>query len=318
MKIATLSPYCTPGRNAGSEVMLRWMADSLVKAGHEVIMVATDDEIFRGTETELDGVRIIFSSERQSESVIHDFNPDIIVSQQTRILNAAKLKRSTGAKLVAVIHSEHTMTSRWLGQRPDLTIFNTYWMWEKHSRPGGAEIVLHPPVWAREHQTTPGDCITLVNLNEAKGAFTFYELASDFPDRKFLGVVGGYGDQIIPSNLPPNVEIIPNTTDMRGDVWSRTNILLMPSEHESYGMAAVEALQSGIPVIASPTEGLAESLSYAGIFVPRNDIDGWVRAIKLVEEHYGHRSSLALERARELDPTIELSAWVDAIENLRS
>ena len=40
-----------------------------------------------------------------------------------------------------------------------------------------------------------------------------------------------------------------------------------------YGMVAIEAACSGIPTIAAPTPGLLESLSWAGTFVPREDLD---------------------------------------------
>lgn len=316
MRIAALTPYYPPGRNAGSEVMLRWMMDSLVRAGHEVVVLATDAEEIRGQVIQQDGAEVHFTDPKSAEKYLIGYRPDVIVSQQTRIPDAAKVRKATGAKVAAVIHSEWLYTEHWLRTNPDLLVFNTHYIHELYGKGKPNEIVIHPPVWAREHRTTPGDCITLVNMIEAKGAYTFYELTNDFPDKKFLGVIGGYGPQIVPSELPSNVEIVPNTSDMRGDVWSRTRILLMPSSTESYGMAAVEALQSGIPVIASPTEGLGESLSYSGIFVPRNDIDGWVRAIQYVEENYEQRSALAWERAQELDPTYELSQWVSAIETL--
>lgn len=69
---------------------------------------------------------------------------------------------------------------------------------------------------------------------------------------------------------------------MRDDVWSRTKVLLIPSNYETYGMVGVEAIASGIPTIAHPTDGLCESLGDAGWFIPRDDVDEWQRVIELL------------------------------------
>ena len=56
--------------------------------------------------------------------------------------------------------------------------------------------------------------------------------------------------------------------------------------------------------IATPTPGLQESLSSAGTFVERNDIDGWVEAIRILDDPavYQTKSDAALRRSADLDP----------------
>lgn len=85
-------------------------------------------------------------------------------------------------------------------------------------------------------------------------------------------------------------------------------------------MAATEALQRGIPVIAHPTPGLLESLDYAGVFIDRGRVGEWARAIRRLQDPgtYARRSQLALARGRELVARSreQLSTFVDLIEGL--
>jgi glycosyltransferase involved in cell wall biosynthesis len=177
---------------------------------------------------------------------------------------------------------------------------------------------VHPPVDAAEYATTPGECITLINLSEDKGASVFYRLAERLPDQRFLGVVGGYGKQVIEE--APNVEVLPHVPAdrIRDDVYAQTRILLMPSAHESWGRTGIEAMSSGIPVIAHPTEGLQESLAGAGIFADRDDLDAWETAVRLLldKRRWNGASRRAKKRATELDPAADLERWCLAVEEL--
>ena len=106
---------------------------------------------------------------------------------------------------------------------------------------------------------------------------------------------------------------------MKDDVWARTKVLLMPSTYESYGMVAVEALASGIPVIACPTPGLKESLDYAGIFPHSTSLKLWQSELARLltdDNYYAERSQLALQRSKEIDPRIELGLMSHKVKEL--
>lgn len=92
----------------------------------------------------------------------------------------------------------------------------------------------------------------------------------------------------------------------------------MPSVYESYGMVGIEAAHSGIPTIAHPTPGLLESLSYAGTYADRDDLDTWERALRSILNPHTWQplSAVAKRRAAELDPCVELTAWVTELESL--
>jgi glycosyltransferase involved in cell wall biosynthesis len=120
------------------------------------------------------------------------------------------------------------------------------------------------------------------------------------PDYDFLGVEGGYGRQV-KENLK-NIEYMDNTPDAR-KIYAKTRVLLMPSLYESYGRTGIEAMVSGIPVIASPTPGLMESLGSAGIYCNVDSPLSWIEAIKRLDDpkEYKEQSKKCIERAKEVE-----------------
>jgi glycosyltransferase involved in cell wall biosynthesis len=133
---------------------------------------------------------------------------------------------------------------------------------------------------------------------------------------EFAGVRGGYDKQIITTT--PNITYLENTPRIQ-EVYAKTKILLVPSQYESWGRVAVEAMSSGIPVIANPTPGLKEALGNAGIFCYREDVSAWTREIKRLMEdstHYQTVSDRCRLRAKELDPVPQMdafAAWIGKI-----
>jgi glycosyltransferase involved in cell wall biosynthesis len=271
----------------------------------------------------------------EGERAVLATRPDVIISHHENAIPTIRMAKGIGAKSVFIQHNSFPENSHTLLEDPDLVVFNTQWIsniWSRHTR---KHMVVHPPVWAEEHATTPGDHITMINLNRDKGVLIFYQLAKRFPRRRFLGVIGSHGPQLIPresfpdapsnleispyTSIPSNVEIIKPTTDMKKDVWSRTRLLLVPSVYESYGMVGAEAMASGIPVIAEPTPGLRESLGIAGIFASRTQIAAWVYQMKVLLDNpqkWERASQRCLSRSAALDPGPELKRWVKAVEEL--
>jgi glycosyltransferase involved in cell wall biosynthesis len=83
---------------------------------------------------------------------------------------------------------------------------------------------------------------------------------------------------------------------------------------------AVEAMSSGIPVIANPTPGLKEAMGNAGIFCYREDVSAWVREIKKLtedESYYKSVSDRCRARAKELDPVPQMDAFAAWILKLK-
>jgi glycosyltransferase involved in cell wall biosynthesis len=258
-----------------------------------------------------------------------DGRAQVIVTHLENTPRASVLGEMNRIPVVHLLHNTFEKSKSWLVKgSPSLVVYNTTWMqvdaeawWRlnRGDRPMPWGIAVHPPVALVDYQATPGDRITLINLTEEKGVKVFYALAERMPKRKFLGVIGGYGHQVVREDLP-NVEIVPHTPGdrMAKDVYARTRILLAPSSYESYGRVAVEAMCSGIPVVAHPTPGLMEALGEAGIFADRDDLDAWEAAVKRLfsPKVYPQASKAAAARAAGLDPAAELDLWVTAMEGV--
>ena len=166
-----------------------------------------------------------------------------------------------------------------------------------------------------EEKTKEPKYVVLSNVNPNKGGALLVQLARAMPDIEFLGVLGGYGKQIKDTTLP-NLRYISHTNRIK-DVYKQAWVVIMPSSQETWGRTAVEAMSSGIPVLANPTPGLRECCGKAAIYVPRDDLGAWIRALRRLKEdrkYFNTRTKLALERSRALDPNpvaAQIEDWLE-------
>lgn len=218
-----------------------------------------------------------------------------------------------------IVHNTHPYKCAQDPRLPMNVIYNSHYAREVLNYPHPS-MVLHPPVDWRKYNVCPDPInnryITLINLNKNKGGEIFYEIAKRMPDKMFLAVKGSYDPQII-QDLP-NVVILENTPDIL-PIYRQTRILLMPSEYESWGMTCTEAMCNGIPVISTRTFGLNENAAHAGIFVDREDIDGWIREIRRLHKKkvYLRQSEICRHRSRELDPLQEFQELENFIHHAK-
>ncbi|WTL23963.1 glycosyltransferase family 4 protein [Streptomyces sp. NBC_01498] len=315
-----------PEHNAGAEHMLVSMLRPLVERGHDVsVWLSRYGKAHK--EYEYRGIKVIpLESRLDFPTAVRKAN--VLVSHLECVPPTASLARGYGVPLVVVCHNTHRASFRDAAAGGTaLAVYNSQWMareaelflaeYPKSVRPA-AELIVRPPVFADEYATKPGKAITLVNCNPEKGGKVLAALAKRMPDQQFLAVRGAYGVQVLPDL--PNVEIVEHVDgqDMREQVYARTKVLLMPSSYESWGRVGVEALASGIPVVAHPTPGLTESLGEAGVFVDREDLDGYEAVLRklLTAPECQLASKRAKARSAELNPAAELAAWCTAIEGV--
>lgn len=324
-KVVAWIHYGVPYRRAGSETMLHTMMRALHDAGVPSLVVCSSMPDAPPA-WEVDGVPYVRLGTQPAELLLTRMRPDVVVTHHNYAARATEVAQRLRARSVMLMHSDLDYAARSLAARPDLLIMNTEWV-RASLAPRYVEVaetpsvIVRPPVWSREHRAdTAGDRVTLVNMSADKGAHVWRAVAGALPHLPFLGIAGAHGQQLtLP--CPPNARIIGQTSDMRGDVWARTRVLMMPSLYESYGMAAVEALASGIPVVAHPTPGLRESLGDAAVFIDRSDTAAWAEAVQGLYEDGERRETAraaALARSAFLDEQAraELQAWVGAIRDL--
>lgn len=304
-RIAVLAHYYLPAHRAGAEIMLHELLKPLAARGHEVTVWATDEE----TDAVVDGIAVRAGTPDHVDA-------DVVISHLKSVPAARQLARAARARLVQVVHSAAPWVARDVRSGADLVVANSSHV-ARGLRPRGRHLVVHPPVDPARHRTAPGGMVTLVNPIPAKGSEVFYDLARRMPDVDFLAVEGGYQHSEQVREGLPNVVWQPQTDNMAADVWARTRVLLMPSEEESYGLAAVEAACSGIPTIAHPTPGLKEALGDGGVFVDRSDTDAWETALRnLLGDGWEAASKAALGVVDRLETEAEVAAWMEAIESL--
>jgi glycosyltransferase involved in cell wall biosynthesis len=259
MKILTHIHAYPPFHNAGAEWMQHGILKWLVEQGHECHVLVPDAEDY-----EFEGVKVFHDS---FEACSREWYwCDVAFTHLNRAGKAWNWSELAQKPIIFTLHN--SFTNRLVEVKTNFNlVFNTDWI-EKDSREKGYKhngFVLHPPVWFSDYATeTNKKYITLVNCWERKGGRTLIELARLMPDREFLGVMGGYGEQ--EKEVLPNLTYMANTPNMK-EIYSQSRIVLMPSIYESYGRVAVEAMCSGIPVICTGTPGLREALGDCGTFV---------------------------------------------------
>ncbi|MEU8870440.1 glycosyltransferase [Streptomyces javensis] len=324
-RVVAWAHYGVPYRRAGSETMLHTMMRALGDAGVPVLVVCSDMPEAPAA-WDVDGVPYAHMGAETASAFIRSARPGVVVTHHDYAPRAIRLARETGARSALLMHSDFDVVAAGLMAGPDLVVYNTDWV-VKSLAPRYPQVdqvprlVVHPPVAPGEHQAPPGGThVTLVNLNRHKGVETWRGAARLLPRLPFLGVTGAHGPQVTRPRLR-NTRIIPQTSNMRRDVWARTRVLLVPSVYESYGMAAVEALASRIPVIAHPTPGLHEALGDAGTFVDRDDHQAWAAAIRDLHRDGPRRArAAAAARARSAfladQSRAELAAWVGTVRDL--
>jgi glycosyltransferase involved in cell wall biosynthesis len=297
-----------PKHNCGGEWMIHHINKFLISRGHHVrVILHQAGQHNVKTPYDFEGVEVFAPSET---TYAYDW-ANVLITHLDYTQWTIQMGQILQKPVINIIHNDTPYQSIQTALRQNFIVYNSKWLKDKLNYKWPS-MIMRPPC-DRDYYDLCDDpkkneYITLINLSENKGGEQFYEIASRLPKKKFLGVMGSYDPQI--EKDLPNVRIVSNMVDIR-PVYKQTRILLMPSEYESWGRTATEAMCSGIPVISSGTPGLRENCGAAGIYLDRLDIDKWVKEIKRLDDfrYYNQVSDKCRERSAELDPKNDLNEF---------
>jgi glycosyltransferase involved in cell wall biosynthesis len=307
MKIVCLFPTYAHKQLAGSEMGAHVLNKFLVSQGHEVTVFC---DVY-GVQ-DFEGVKLMGHDTNKHTQEIRKC--DWVFTMFEWSNRAATLATRFG-KACAVFFHTVTMYS-FLNNRYRFgnklhVIYNSQDMANKMQYKYKSTI-LYPPVTndVVRKSDKAAEYVTLINLNLNKGGDFLLQLADLMPDVKFLGVQGGYMEQIM-DTTKPNIRYVQKTNNIKL-VYELTKILIVPSGYESWGRVAHEAMMNGIPVISTDGSGIRELIGKDGIFCERCLPAQWANEIRKLltdKEHYKQRQEIGYKRAAELSADVILNRF---------
>ncbi|WP_114007679.1 glycosyltransferase family 4 protein [Cohaesibacter intestini] len=107
--------------------------------------------------------------------------------------------------------------------------------------------------------------------------------------------------------------------DKVGDFLAALDLFVFPSEAETFGLAAVEAAQAGLPIVANDLPVLREvlqtELGPCALFANSDEPDSFIEPIRELLSNQGRATAMA-ESARELKKLYSLDAMINAYDQL--
>ncbi|MCX4550604.1 MULTISPECIES: glycosyltransferase family 4 protein [unclassified Streptomyces] len=311
MRILVILPVYGQASPTGAFVTTREYVRHLSSAGHAVDVVTT---IREPGDVRLEG-RVRVWPLRYWRRAVQAAVPELVISHH----GDRKARRITAqVGLAPNLLMVHGMAADADLGKPALVWFPSQACREHYPAYRGRALVLPPPInpllYQVDGEASGRRMVTLNGSTRAKGADVLADLAARMPEARFL-MVRAAGHAADHQAL--NVSVV-DRADPR-DVYARTRILLMPSTTESYGRAGVEAMVSGIPVLASPLPGMREAFGDAATYIPREDTARWVSEIRRLSDPatYATASARATAHTGALDYPGNLAAFEAACLRLR-
>lgn len=104
--------------------------------------------------------------------------------------------------------------------------------------------------------------------------------------------------------------------DLLADLYAASDVLIFPSREEGFGYPMVEAMTSGIPVVASDIQITKEILRDAGLFVESDDPCQYAELIKFAEQNSDRLSRKCINRSKEFSFQIFRKRYEDLYSSI--
>ncbi len=135
--------------------------------------------------------------------------------------------------------------------------------------------------------------LTVARLEKEKGMEDLEQVAARLPQYNFL--VAGRGSYT-PQGINIRTTSVPYSEIHK--IYQKSDLFFLPSVstptwEEQYGMALVEAMACGLPVISTTSGAIPEVVGDAGVLVPEHDVDKMVKTIKILLRNPDQMDQLA-------------------------
>jgi glycosyltransferase involved in cell wall biosynthesis len=324
--LLTSNASYAPPRGGSTRSNLAWLSE-LVRHGHtcRVVCAALDqnNECINGG-IEIHSVRNLVQHRDVLAHAIRGFDPDVVLVS-SEDLSHMLLREAAAASPAKIVYLAHTPqffpfgpeswnrdtrgTEIVRGARAVVAIGQTIAAYIEQAI-GVRPSIIHPPIYGpasfARHGSFGSGPILMVNPCQVKGIGIFLDLARRFPEFPFTALAGWGTSKADRTSLATlsNIELVESVNDIE-EILSKTRILLMPSLwYEGFGLAAMEAMLRGIPVVSSDAGGLAEARDGSGFVIP----------VRRIERYLPEFDDTGMPRP--LIPEQDLTPWMDSLQIL--
>lgn len=312
MNIVAYLYSAPPFRYVGGEMMtyqlLKWASD----AGHDVTVIGhtlKTQHIYNGIPIIPWGTNRLFAKKIIRASDVAVTHPELA------------LHIGVANKKIGIVHNLNANTLDGI-RRYDWTYLvsnSQYTINELSKKISVNTYLIYPPAIKHKDFNNERFGIFMSNLSEQKGGKEFGAISKVLPEFKFIGVAGGYGNQLDISS-DKNFYLVghgPLEIPM-----SMAKVVMSLSKSETYGMTVAEATMSHIPCIVTDIpahrEVLGDSCEYVSTKDPVDSIAKKVHGLMTDEQLYAHMRTRAADRAAVLQHrnTVSKETWLGLLNSL--
>jgi glycosyltransferase involved in cell wall biosynthesis len=252
--------------------------------------------------------------------------PNVVHANTLRVLPEAAVARSLGIPVVVHVHelpdpgAKASLALKWAGKTADVIVAVSNAVAERLApHVGGTPVLVVPngvPPLGVERRPEPGLIGTVGTICNTKGTDVFLRAAAiarrQVPELRFEHV--GQADLDNDRNFTQRVEELAAVPELAGglrmlgrqpaaDVLARWETFVLPSRQDSFPLASLEAMQAGLPVVASAVGGLPEQIDHleTGVLIPSerpDELAHWIVRLHREPELRDRLGRAAAERAR--------------------